>query len=331
MATIAARQASDGTVSWQVKIRRRGYPALSRTFTRRADAERFARQVEAEMDRGVFVDLEEAHRSTMRDLFTRYEKEIAVKQKGRGIVSALRLLSERLGDWSPAAMTAKRIAEYRDWRLAAGVAGETVRKELGILSRVFDYAIKEWGVGLPANPVKNVSKPPPSKPRDRRLEGDEEARLFASLATCRNPYMLPLAQLALETAMRQGESLALRWENVDLRRRVAFLPETKNGESRAVPLSSRAIAILESLPRSIDGRVFPVTQGLVVQAWGHAVRRAGIKDLHFHDLRHEALSRLAERGSLSVLELTAISGHKTLQMLKRYTHLRAEDLAQKLG
>ncbi len=99
-----------------------------------------------------------------------------------------------------------------------------------------------------------------------------------------------------------------------------------------MPLSSRAIQILESLPRAIrDDRVFPVSQGLVVQAWGHAVKRAGIEDLHFHDLRHEALSRLAEKGCFSVLELATISGHKTLQMLKRYTHLRAEDLARKLG
>lgn len=135
--------------------------------------------------------------------------------------------------------------------------------------------------------------------RNRRLEGNVEVRLMASLDQCRNRYKRPLAEFAIETAIRQGEILKLRWRDVDFKRRVAMLYDTK--------------------------------QSLVVQAWGHAVKRAGIENLHSHDLRHEALSRLAERGNLSVLELAAVSGHKTLQMLKRYTHLRAEDLARKLG
>ncbi|GAB6068873.1 hypothetical protein JCM13664_21940 [Methylothermus subterraneus] len=228
-------------------------------------------------------------------------------------------------------MTATKIAAYRDARLADGVSGETVRKELALLSKPIKTAMREWGIALPGNPVANVSKPPPSKPRDRRLKEGEEAQLLASLDRCRNRYRRPLVELAIETAMRQGELLSLQWENIDLKRRIAYLPETKNGEARAVPLSSRAVAILQSLPRSIDGRVFPISQGLVVQAWGHAVKRAGLDDPRFHDLRHKALSRLAERGDLSVLELAQISGHKTLQMLKRYTHLQAEKLARKLG
>jgi integrase len=242
------------------------------------------------------------------------------------------MLDARLGRLSPAALTATRVAAYRDARLTDGLSGDSVRKELALLSKLLKTAMREWGIALPANPVAVVSKPPPAKARDRRLEGDEEARLLASLDQCRNRYMRPLAEFAIETAMRQGEILKLRWRDVDLKRRVAMLYDTKNGENRAVPLTSRAVQILQGLPRQVrDERVFPVSQSLVVQAWGHAVKRAGIENLRFHDLRHEALSRLAERGDLSVLELAAVSGHKTLQMLKRYTHLRAEDLARKLG
>lgn len=332
MAAIVPRRAKDGSVSYQVKIRRQGFPPVSRSFLRRADAERFARQAEVEMDRGAFVDTGEAHRILMSELFARYRVEVAPTLRGRHAIPALRILSDRLGKWSAAGVTTKKIAEYRDWRLSCGVTGETVRKELGTLSRVFDIAIREWGIGLPGNPVRLVTKPPPSRARDRRLADGEEARLMASLARCRNPYMVPLAQLALATGMRQGELLALNWQNVDLKRRTAILPITKNGDARAVPLSSRAIEVLEALPGSPDGgRVFPISQGLVVQAWGHAVRRAGLDDLHFHDLRHEALSRMAETGRLSALELARISGHRTLQCLARYTHLRAEDLAGKLG
>jgi integrase len=130
--------------------------------------------------------------------------------------------------------------------------------------------------------------------------------------------------------MRRGELLSLTWDNIDFRRRTAYLPETKNGEARTVPLSSRAIAVLTALPRSMDGRVFPITANALKIAFERAVRRAGIEDLHFHDLRHEATSRLAEKLP-NVIELAAVTGHKDLRMLKRYYHPRAEDLARKLG
>ena len=131
--------------------------------------------------------------------------------------------------------------------------------------------------------------------------------------------------------MRQGELLTLLWENVDLKNRVALLEMTKNGEARAVPLSKEAGAVLAALPRSIDGVVFPVERMTLYHAFSAACKRAKLSDFTWHDLRHEALSRLAERGDFSVLELAAVSGHKTLQMLKRYTHLQASKLAEKMG
>ncbi len=130
--------------------------------------------------------------------------------------------------------------------------------------------------------------------------------------------------------MRRGELLALRWENVDTKKRTAYLPMTKNGDARTVPLSSRAVSVLETLPRSIEGHVFPISENALKLAFVRAVKVAGIKDLHFHDLRHKATSRLAEKLS-NVLELSAVTGHKDLRMLKRYYHPRAADLARKLG
>jgi integrase len=250
---------------------------------------------------------------------------------GHSAGPALRTIEAVLGKNMLAKLTPRMVADYRDQRLKA-VSGETVRKELGTLSKMIDLAIKEWGIQIPSNPVKQVSKPAPGRPRDRRLVDGEEARLFESLAKCKNHYMLPLVKFALATAARQGELLNMRWSHVNKARKFVMFYDTKNGEDRAQPLSTEALSILDALPRNLhDDRVFPVSQSLVVQAWGHAVKRAEIENLHFHDLRHESLSRLAERGDLSVLELAAVSGHKTLQMLKRYTHLRAEDLAKKLG
>jgi integrase len=142
--------------------------------------------------------------------------------------------------------------------------------------------------------------------------------------------MAPLVEFAIETAMRRGELTSLRWENVNLNSRVAYLPLTKNGDSRYVPLSSKAISILNKLPRTSDGRVFPLKTNSVSLNFLRASRKAGIPDIHFHDLRHIALTRMSSKIS-NVLELAAISGHKELKMLQRYTHIKAEDLVQKLA
>jgi len=131
--------------------------------------------------------------------------------------------------------------------------------------------------------------------------------------------------------MRRSELLALRWEDVFPEECYLQLHDSKNGESRDVPLSRKAIETLQVVPR-LDGdeRVFPITDEAIKQVFQRAVVRAGIDDLHFHDLRHEATSRLAGRLS-NVLELGAMTGHKTLRMLARYYHPRASDLARKLG
>ncbi len=130
--------------------------------------------------------------------------------------------------------------------------------------------------------------------------------------------------------MRRGELLKLKWEDIDLEKQVAHLEMTKNGSKRDVPLSKRAKEILSGMPHCINGRVFPLTEDSVKGLWSRLSKRTGIYDLRFHDLRHEATSRLFEKG-LNIMEVSAITGHKDLRMLKRYTHLRAEDLAKKLG
>ena len=132
--------------------------------------------------------------------------------------------------------------------------------------------------------------------------------------------------------MRRGELLPLCWGNVRLEKRYAHLPDTKNGDSRDAPLSALALELLGKLPRNIssDQVVFPLHFEALKSAWRRACSRAGIIDLRFHDLRHEATSRFFEKG-LNVMEVAAITGHKDLRMLQRYTHLRAEDLALKLG
>ena len=328
---------------WQVRIRRHGHGPVAKTFLLRADAERWARSIELELDRGLLAGRLEAERVLVGEVIARYKEEVLPLKRGAAVEGLRldRLASAGLGRLAMARLTPQVVAQYRDSRLKS-VASGTVLRELQILSAVINHAIREWGIGLAANPVTLIRRPAPCRGRDRRLQADEQLQLLTMLSHggraedgtyrkgTRNVWVKPVVELALETAMRRGELLALRWKEIDLERRVAFLPITKNGDSRKVPLSPRAVEILSGLPRHISGKVFPITPSALQQAFGRACKAAGVEGFRFHDLRHCALSRLAERG-LSALELSAISGHKTLQQLARYVHMRVEDLVRKLA
>ncbi|MDA8328744.1 MAG: site-specific integrase [Betaproteobacteria bacterium] len=326
-----------GDYQWEAQVRRKGYPPQSKTFNTRSDADLWAATIESEMGRGVFVDRSDAERNTVGDMIDRFTTEFApfhykLRKDGK---EAWRFqcahLKKALGQFSLAALDQKLVAQYRDKRLTL-VGSSTVRKELFMLSKVLKFTETECAITLPrGNPVDKIRKPTESKSRDRRLNDEEWQNLKIECRHSRNIYLWPAVQMAVETGMRQGELLGLSWKTVDAKRRFALLEDTKNGEVRAVPLSPAALAVLEKLPTSISGAVIPVERMTLFHAFQAACRRAGIENFTWHDLRHEALSRLAERGDMTVLELAAVSGHKTLQMLKRYTHLQAEKLAEKLA
>ncbi|PLT20525.1 MULTISPECIES: site-specific integrase [Ralstonia] len=338
---------------WRAFVRRRGYPLQTRTFDTKATAEAWARRIEAELDRGVFVDRTEAERNTLGDLLLRYSQEVSPHKKG-GPLEILRirkLRSDPIAALKVSALSGQSIAQYRDRRLAGdpktkAVSGSTVNRELTLIGHVISVARKEWGVHVDTNPVSLIRRPKENRARSRRLYRGEEERLLLQLELsqrtaegfyvaggCRNEYVRPLVILALETAMRRGELLSLQWSDVHLADRYVRLHDTKNGEARDAPLSTRAVSTLTELstrPRHVSGRVFPVSPEALKKAFTRACDRAGIEDLHFHDLRHEATSRISEKLD-NILELSAVTGHKTVQMLKRYYHPRASDLARKLG
>jgi integrase len=334
-----------GDYQYQAIIRRRGFPPLTKTFISKRDAESWATRIESEMLRGTFVDRTEAERTTLGELIDRYLKEVTPTKRGAATSSedsrANVIKRDSLASYNVAALSGKILAEYRDRRLQK-VSGSTVNRELNMISHVLNTARKEWGIEC-SNPVAYIRRPRENKARERRLQPGEKDLLLSTLEVCgrnpdgtftegmHNPWIKPLVEMAIETAMRRGELLSLRWIDIDLQKRTARLHATKNGESRTVPLSSRAKTILEALPRSIDGRVFPTTPDAIKKAFTRACERAGIDGLRFHDLRHEATSLLFERGVFDMMEVATITGHKTLSMLRRYTHLRAEDLAKKLG
>ena len=317
---------------WQVQVRRRGFDPVSKTFTARQDATGWARQIEAEMDRNIFVPRGPAESITIGSLTERYLTEVAPQKRSyRSMRYDLLCLGRYFRHRTLATLSAGDVSRFRDERLAMGCSGATVIKQLDVLARVIDTASRDWGIHAPQNPARLVNRPSPAPGRARRLSPSEEAALLAACRQSRAKNQDSIVTLALETAMRLGELLALEWREIDLTKRTARLRTTKNGDTRTVPLSSRASAVLEALRPKAAGRVFSHWKDTLSfeHAWRRSVHRAGLIDLRFHDLRHEATTRLFERG-LNPVQVAAITGHKTLQMLMRYTHLRATDLVSLL-
>ncbi len=318
---------------WQARIQRQGYPDVAKSFETKADAVKWATKIEAEMDRGSYINTSLAERTTFSELMLRYLQEVSPKTKSaKEDGFRLRALARKsIAKYNMIALTPSRIAEYRDIRLREVTAG-TVIRELAYFSCVINHARREWGINID-NPIPLIRKPETPPSRTRVLSDAEKGRLFDILKPRfknSNPWILFIVQFALETAMRQGEILGLGWSDIDLNKRTAHLETTKNGDRRTVPLSTRAIQILQELPRSIDGRVFPMNRPALCANFESACKRVGIEDLHFHDLRHTAITNMASKFS-NILELSAVTGHRQLSMLKRYYHPRAEDLALKLG
>ena len=374
---------------WKAKIRRVGQPHQSKTFQIKTDAEKWARATEREMDIGAFVSRDDAERTTFDAAAARYEREVLPSKRGATQDrQRLARLVEHFGKYSLAAVSPSMVSEYRDERLKA-VSAQTVMHELGLISRLFKACAMDWGIALPHGiPTTLVRKPKIDNARERRLENGEEALLLNALRECKSPWPAAAFVLAVETAGRQGELLSLQWKEIDLKRRTARLrglnggPTKSGADYRDVPLSSAAVALLESLPRNLKGTVLPVSKNALQLSYERAVQRGRqahihgllkvqlmadgmsqanvdrelralvfrrreplpctveklqaieaqddtLKNLTFHDLRHEATSRLAEK--LSMHELMKVTGHASSRMVSRYYHRRAEDLALKLG
>ena len=317
---------------WQARVIRDGYPDQTKTFESKTDAEKWARALESEIDKGQFVNTSEAYQTTLRDTIARYLLEVTPTMKGAApdTIRLKAIMRKPIAKWSLANLSATRMAAYRDERLKE-VSSGTVIRELAYLSSIINHARREWGINVP-NPVQMVRKPQSPQARSRVLTEVEIAKLLQALEPLgrRSHWTKPAVQLALETAMRRGELLSLRWENIDLQCRTAFLPDTKNGDSRTVPLSTAAVQVLQGIPKHISGVVIPVKFFSLDAAFKRARKRAGLEDVRFHDLRRTAITRIAEKLP-NVIELAAVSGHKSLMVLKRYYRPAAIDLAKKLG
>jgi integrase len=353
-----------GDFQWRAKVRRQGQPALSKTFDIRKDAEDWAREVERKIKRGEVDDLDPTtQRIAVSEAIKSYSEHVlpTLARGGKSQTAYLRRIEDKFGCLFVAALRAPLINEWaRELATVERLSAQTVVHHLNAFSAVIRYAQTALGVFMPAgNPVKLVTRPALAAARDRVLRpGEFDLLMRAARDPGDGPNMHagmllePIIRLALATSMRQGELLALRRDWIDTKAHVIQLPAdaTKNGESRTVALSSEAVAVLASVPAHNNGRVFGGWKDAssFSKPWQRLLRRAkriyvndctsqGVKpnqrmldDLRFHDLRHHATTELFAKG-LNPFEVASMTGHKSMQMLRRYTHVDAAKLAQKLG
>jgi len=311
---------------WKCQVRKEGFPSQSKTFDTKAQAVAWGIEVESKMNRGTFVGGTTKQSMTIGEMLARYlAEESPNKAYSAADLSRSKPLIATLGAYHVHNLTHTDLAKYKRERLALR-SPQTVTHELNLLHRAYVIASTEWGIVLP-NGVPKTSRPTLPRGRGTRIRPNQIDLIVQATESIQLKHIVPLA---VETAMRRSELLSIRWEHIDLDRRSIYLDKTKNGLSRTVPLSPCALQVLQRMQQATVGPVFTLAASSVSQAFQRAVERAGLDHVRFHDLRHEATSRLFERG-LNVIEVARITGHVTLSMLDRYTHLDVQGLVQKLS
>lgn len=322
--------------AFQLRVRRKGARPQFITFDTWQQAEQTRLQIEAQLSISVVRDYAVATQVTLRDLMERYLSEVVPSHKGADVeASRIRrmLRDECFVDKKLAALCTEDLQDFIMDRLTQ-VKPATVDRDLDLITQTLNYADDVWKIAPVESPFKGLRRPRYFNERDRRLSKSEEQKILAAARADENPFLEPAIILALETAMRRGELLSLTGADINFERRYAHLADTKNGRSRKVPLSRRAMQVLQALQEaaaSPEEKLLKLTaNALKIGFFRRVLPAAQVADLHFHDLRHEAISRLAESGRFQLIELQAISGHRDTRMLLRYAHLCSGSLAEKM-
>ena len=338
MATIELRVAADGKKSYRVKIRMRGSPTVSGTFERKSDAKKFADEASTSIRNEKYFGRVKGQDHTVEELIDKYCEEVLIKKKLKtqvGQTPQLKWWKKELGRYTLAAISPKLLTECtsRLKKSKDGIRSDTtVKRYMAVLSHVFTKAVKAWR-WVDENPFRKVEYPSEPKGRVRFLTADEQKELLAACEKSQNPNLYPLVLLALATGGRKAELLGLRWQDVDTINGQITFRDTKNGESRSVPVRGVALDHLRRIPRTECELVFPNEKGTgpasIRHAWEAAVSEAALQDFRFHDLRHTCASYLA-MSNATTIEIAAVLGHKTLAMVKRYSHLSEQHTANTL-
>jgi integrase len=337
---IEERRTGTGAVTYRVKVRLKGHPSATATFRRLTDARKWEQNTASAIRDGRYFATAQAKRHTLGELIDRYSRDI-LPRKPKDTSSTAQQLAwwkKKLGSYALADVGAPQIAQARDELLSGkthrGTARSpsTVVRYLAALSHVFTIAVKDWA-WLDDSPMRKITKPREPRGRDRFLSDEERQKLMEACSSSSSSFLHAVVVLAISTGMRRGEIMNLRWRQVDLKRGQIILHDTKNGSPRAIAVSGLALAMLADVSkvRRIEtDLVFygqdPLKPVDLTKPWRTAMAKANLVDFRFHDLRHSAASYLAMNGA-STVEIASVLGHKTLQMVKRYSHLENSHIA----
>jgi len=333
MANIEKRKSKNGTISYRAKVRIKGFPSQSATFDRKSDAKEWSQSIEASMREGRYFKNRESKKHTLSEIIDRYIEEIMPLKPKSMVSQTIQLLwwKKTIGGYLICDITPSLISKTRDDLYKEKTTrgdkkkSSTVNRYLAVLSHLFTIALKEWQL-VDHNPVSKITKHKESGGKTRFLSDDERKRLLEACQNSKNKHLLTIVTLCLSTGARKMEIVGLKWSAVDFYKATITLHYTKNGDIRVLPLVGYAFKLMEKceLNKRIDcDWVFPnkkLTNYVDIRlAWEKALKEANIKNFRFHDLRHSAASYLAMNGA-SLAEISAILGHKTLSMVKRYSH-----------
>ena len=345
---------------WRAQVRRAGFRPKSKSFKTKREAEAWARKLESGIDSGEDLDLAELRRGTVEDVLDRFVRDEAPHRRG-GEWDKTRIAYWKANtDWVKRRLDQHLVPALRlyfEQRLAQ-VSPETVNRDMNLLSGIFTVAIKKWGLPLSVNPVRQLARPAETNKGPGKLWAAEDLEKIRTTAAelgygaggrlvRTHDFVVPALELSLETAMRIGEVCSVQAADVDLPNRVLQLDMTKNGDWRRVPLSTRAVEILEPLIAAAEarlekyqerigskaqlaGQIVPMSADVLGLRFRQLRAKAGVEGLRFHDTRHTAAT-MASKKLANVLELSAFTGHRSLQSLKRYYHADPMEIAKKLG
>ena len=306
--------------AWQCVVRVVGFPPMTKTFNQKIDAVRWSRDLENKLFRQS-NDIAKKKFPKMRDVLIRYRDEVVIHKRSKDMETKLinYLLAEGFVNYAINLVEPKLIAQYRD-RALRSLKSSSVNRRLAIVSHCFTIAKKEWGYDI-SNPVLSIRRPTNPEPRDRRFSKAEISKILTCNRT--SPHMKFIIELALELGMRRSEIANIKAQHV--KGNLLLIPVAKT-KPRTIPLTPKAVLLLKhNLPMQMSSNAIHLS-------WVRICKRHSIEDARFHDLRHEALSRMFEVKSLNVPEVQLISGHTDPRVLMRvYANLRPKDLADKLA
>jgi integrase len=316
---------------WRVEIRKIGSKGIHKSFIVKDEAIRFARETEVKIEQGLYQDLTLAKTTKLKDVLAQYRDRVSINKKGyeQERYKINKIIRSDIADKTLSQLTPLVLFEYIEQQKKLYTAS-TVNKSITIVNLALNFAERFLGISLNKNPLKFIKRLKESQFVGQVIEPHEEALLLKHAQFSKMYWLKTAIILGIDCGLRRGEILKLKAEDVNFKNNTAVLKDTKNGETREIGLSSRAIQELKKLPVSIDGKLFPCKRSDTFTFYYRQLQRwSGVKK-RFHDTRHTFASRSTISG-WSITEIAAQGGWKQLQVLKRYTHIKAEYLAKKMN